>query len=259
MDKLRQPLRHERPRYNPVMSANPATLRWTTTDGTALQLRPVHADDTQRLQRSLSLVSREARRQRFLGTVSAFSDDFVNGLTAGDPVQQYAVLAVRDEGGEEMPVAGGRLVIDPPDKPGDACEFSLIVGDRWQGQGVGQRILYALIAEARHRRRQTMVGHILRDNRPMLVLARHTGFIIEAEPGGDTLRATLDLNALVVTQALADRGFSAVPVAKSRTQRAASAGQPGAEAAPLRAALLCAALAIAGLLLAMASVYLGTD
>lgn len=246
------------------MFANPASLRWTAADGTELHLRAVHAGDAQRLHRSLALVSREARRQRFLGTVSAFSDDFVNGLTAGDPARQYAVLVVREEDGEEMPVAGGRLVIAPPDKaddagkPGDACEYSLIVGDRWQCQGVGQRILYALIVEARRRRLHTMVGHILPDNRPMLVLARHTGFIVEAEPGGDTLQATLDLDALVVTQALADRRFSAVPAAQARKQRASRAGQPGEEAPALRAALLCAALAMAGLLLAMASVYLGT-
>lgn len=246
------------------MSIVTTALRWTAADGTALHLRPVHAGDTERLHRSLALVSREARRQRFLGTVSAFSDDFVNGLTAGDPARQYAVLVVREEDGEEMPVAGGRLVIDPPDKTGDggksgdACEFSLIVGDRWQGQGVGQRILYALIAEARRRQLHTMVGHVLPDNRTMLVLARHTGFIVEAEPGGDTLRATLDLDAQVVTQALADRGFSTMPATKNRTQRAARAGRPADQAPALRAALLCAALAMAGLLLAMASVYLGT-
>lgn len=254
--KLHRLLSRGCPRYNFAMSANPATLHWTATDGTVLHLRPIHTGDAQRVHRSLALLSREARRQRFLGTVSAFSDDFVNGLTAGDPARQYAVLVVRTEDGEEMPVAGGRLVLDaPPD--GKSCEFSLIVGDRWQGQGIGQRILYALIAEARRRRLHTMVGHILRDNRPMLVLARHTGFIIEAEPGGDTLRATLDLDALVVTQALADRRFSAMPAAQTRAKRSSRAGQAGEEAAPLRAALLCAALAMAGLLLAMASVYLG--
>ena len=189
-----------------------AIFEWTASDGTRLRLRPVRPDDAARVHRSLALLSPEARRQRLLATTRGFSEEFVNSLVEGDPARQYAVLVVRDDNensGEEIPVAGGRLVLSPEanaTQPADAaatCEFALIVGDRWQGQGIGQNILYALIAEARRRKLRTMVGDILPDNHAMLKLARHLHFFIETSPGDDTCTAILDLDAPVVRQALA--------------------------------------------------------
>ncbi|MDQ5877392.1 MAG: acetyltransferase [Pseudomonadota bacterium] len=189
---------------------SPPIIEWTTTDGTHLRLRPARPDDTARVHRALALVSPEARRQRLLATTKGFSEEFVSSLVDGDPARQFAVLVVREEDGEEIPVAGGRLVQNEPSvdgkagkKDGGACEFALTVGDRWQGQGVGKNIVYALIAEARHRKLRTMVGHILSDNRAMLTLARHLHFFIETSPGDDTCTAILDLDAPVVRQALA--------------------------------------------------------
>lgn len=256
--------------YNRSMTTA-AIFEWAASDSTRLRLRPVRPDDAARVHRSLALLSPEARRQRLLATTRGFSEAFVNSLVDGDPAQQYAVLVVRDDNensGEEIPVAGGRLVLTPAANTTnavDTCEFALIVGDRWQGQGIGQNILYALIAEARRRKLRTMVGDILPDNHAMLTLARNTGFFIEGNGSDNTLRATLDLGALVVTQALKDRRFNVVPPTRSRARSAPladsdadSALPPAAAASPLRATLLCAALAMAGLLLAMVAVWAGT-
>jgi RimJ/RimL family protein N-acetyltransferase len=240
-----------------------SAITWQATDGTHLTLRPARPDDAARVRRSLAQLSPEARRQRLLATTQGFSEEFVSSLVDGDPGRQHAVLVVREEDGEEIPVAGGRLVVDTTSAAGrtgknDTCEFALVVGDRWQGQGIGQNILYALIAEARRRQLRTMVGDILPDNRSMLTLARKTGFFIENTDGDSTLRATLDLNALVVKQALKDRRFNAVPATGNGAQTASHSETPADEAVPLYAMLLCAGLAMLGLLLAMAAVWLGT-
>lgn len=170
------------------------TSRWTAADGTALHMRPVRADDAERLHRSLAQLSPEARRQRFLAPVASFSNEFVQGLTEGASERQHVLLVLRKESGEEISIAGGRFIVGDTPETRDTCEFALIIGDVWQGQGIGRRLLQALIAEAQARNLRQMVGHILLDNRTMLTLARHSGFSIEACPGDARTRlAILDL------------------------------------------------------------------
>ena len=249
--------------YNPAMPPH-ASFEWNATDGTRLRLRPARPDDAARVHASLALISPEARRQRLLATTKGFSEEFVNSLVAGDPARQYAVLVVREESGEEIPVAGGRLVVNEPTADAEAgkndaggCEFALTVGDRWQGQGIGQNILYALIAEARQRKLRTMAGDILPDNRSMLTLARHLHFFIETKTGDDTCTATLEIDAPVVKQALAAWRKKMGLMRRRRTNSAASTGTSGEDSRPrpplLRLAVLCA-----GLLLIAAVTWLVT-
>ena len=76
------------------------------------------------------------------------------------------------------------------------CEFALTIGDAWQGQGIGRRLLQALIDEAEARGLRRMLGHVLLDNRAMLALARQQHFSIEASPDdAQTRLAILDLPA----------------------------------------------------------------
>jgi acetyltransferase len=84
----------------------------------------------------------------------------------------------------------------PDGTPLAAWEFALIVGDAWQGQGVGRCLLTALIAEAGRRRLQRLIGHIAIDNRPMLKLARSCGFLVDRDgQDASTCIATLDVGA----------------------------------------------------------------
>ncbi len=168
--------------------------RWLAADGTPLHLRPVRMDDTGRLRRALDRLSPEARRQRFLAPVGGISEAFVRGLIETPHERQCTLLVLRREDGEEMPVAGGRFVVGDTPETSDSCEFALTIGDAWQGQGIGRRLLRALIEAAEARGLRRMTGHILLDNRPMLALARHQGFTIDATPGDTQTRtATLDL------------------------------------------------------------------
>ena len=124
-------------------------------NGTPLHLRHVAADDGERLRRSLDKLSPEARRQRFLGAVNSISDAFVRDLTDAPRERQCTLLVVRREAGEEIPVAGGRFVIGDTPETADTCEFALTIGDAWQGQGIGRRLVeafeeWALSRGARH-------------------------------------------------------------------------------------------------------------
>ena len=160
---------------------------WRTTDGTRLALRPMLKSDAPLVKESLGKLSSESRRNRFFSAVREFSDETVHRLTHFDTATEFAVVVVRTEKGKEIPLAGGRFVHCDD---GQRCEFSLLIGDHWQGQRIGHRILRTLIREAVRR-------HVLADNRAMLKLARAHGFMIDdnSEEAGVKL-VTLDLPSL---------------------------------------------------------------
>jgi acetyltransferase len=76
-----------------------------------------------------------------------------------------------------------RLMSDP-DRT--RAEFAVLVGDPWQGQGVGAELLQRLMAIARERAMELLWGTVLAENKTMLSLARKLGFAItRGELAGD--------------------------------------------------------------------------
>jgi len=173
--------------------ADPYLKEWKVPDGTVLAMRPIHERDGLSIANALEGLSPETRRLRFLVEVKKIPDAFVPGLTEPDPALQYVVIVVRRDIGGETPIAGGRIVAGH--EPG-TWEFALLVGDAWQGQGVGKQLLTALIEEAERRNVRRLIGNISVDNRPMLRLARKKGFSIARDTGDtSTCIAILDINS----------------------------------------------------------------
>ena len=66
-----------------------------------------------------------------------------------------------------------RLLCGPDGKRG---EFSLVVGDPWQGMGVGARLFQYGLATAKKRGIESVLGLVLPENTTMIALARKLGF-----------------------------------------------------------------------------------
>lgn len=156
--------------------------RWQAFDGTWLEMRQARPSDEPRVKESLNKLSASSRRNRFFASIAEFSDDAVHQLVAVDPRKEYLLLVVRHENEIEIPIAGGRFVQQDDDLD---CAFSLLIGDSWQGQGIGRRLLKALVREASRRGLRQMYGHVLADNRPMLVLAHSQRFAVEESDEGE--------------------------------------------------------------------------
>ncbi|WP_291995415.1 GNAT family N-acetyltransferase [Candidatus Accumulibacter sp. ACC003] len=162
--------------------------RWQAADGSWLEMRPMRPDDEAGVKQSLNTLSAKARRNRFFGSIAEFSDAAVRRLVVVDLEKEYVLVVVRragegeGEGEGEVPIAGGRFVED--DEQAE-CSFSLLIGDAWQGQGIGRRLLKALVREASLRGLRTMRGDVLADNRAMLQLARSLHFALADGEQGD--------------------------------------------------------------------------
>lgn len=173
----------------------PRPVRWRAADGTPLEMRVARDSDTPQVKVSLAKLSPATRRNRFFAPMPDFSDALVQKFTEVDPAREHLLFVMRQEDGLDYPVAGGRFVIANDAFTGlpTSCDFSLLVGDAWQGQGIGRRIMQALIDQAVERGLHQMNGQILADNKPMLALVAALGFSIEADEEPGVVRATLAL------------------------------------------------------------------
>lgn len=173
----------------------PRPVRWTAADGTPLVMRLARPSDAPQVRVSLEKLSPATRRNRFFAPMPHFSDELLQKFVDVDPAREHLLFVMRHQDGLDYPVAGGRFVIANDAFTGQPthCDFSLIVGDAWQGQGIGRRIMHALIDQAIARGLQQMNGQILADNKPMLALAAALGFSLEADQEPGVMRASLVL------------------------------------------------------------------
>ena len=162
----------------------PSRLR----DGSRVVVRPVRADDRERLRAGFERLSPESRYQRFLAPMAELSEADLTYLTDVDHHDHEALAAIDPETGEGVGVARFIRCADRP----DTAEAAVTVIDDWQGRGVGTALL-DLLADARGPRvSRASPRCVLAENRDMLevlegvapihVVERQRGTIeIEAE------------------------------------------------------------------------------
>jgi acetyltransferase len=167
--------------------------KWDLSDGEAVEVRPIRPEDAEMEQRFVKSLSDRSRYFRFMNSVRELTPAMLMRFTQIDYDREMAFVAVRDAQGSEEEIAVGRYITNPD---GRTCEFAVVVADDWQRRGLGRRMLEKLIAVARSRGLEVMVGHVLAVNESMLALCQNLGFRISDHPEDKTVRrATLDLAA----------------------------------------------------------------
>ncbi|RPH50697.1 MAG: GNAT family N-acetyltransferase [Desulfobacteraceae bacterium] len=161
-----------------------------TKKGIALLIRPMKPEDANLLQELWSTFSSRTLYYRFSKQIKELSAELLVSLTQIDYDREIALAAVqRTESGEQM-LGVGRLY---GTTGADIAEFSVVVGDPWQGHGIGAQLLSRLIFIATDRKIKTIWGIIQRENKNMIELARKLNFSIIGEPGDPQVEATLSM------------------------------------------------------------------
>jgi RimJ/RimL family protein N-acetyltransferase len=113
-------------------------------DGTRALIRPIRPDDKPLLEDGLRRLSPESAHRRFLGAKPYLSPAELRYLTEVDGRDHIALVAV-DADEPSVLIAVARCV-RLPDRP-DTAEMAIVVGDEWQGRGLG-RVLAETLAQA---------------------------------------------------------------------------------------------------------------
>ena len=125
-------------------------------------LRPIRPDDKGRLSEAFARLSPESARLRFLAPKARLSGSELRYLTEIDGADHVALVAVRAH--DPNFIVGVARFVRWRERP-DAAEAAIVVGDPWQGQGVGRWMGLALADIARAHGVRRFTASLLSDNR----------------------------------------------------------------------------------------------
>ncbi|MFN4261121.1 MAG: GNAT family N-acetyltransferase [Gemmataceae bacterium] len=163
----------QKPRLAITPYPNQYISTWRMADGTEVQIRPIRPEDEPLIVALHATHSPHTIRLRFHSMVKALSHEQLIRLCHLDYDREMGLAAVLREGGTSRILGVSRYYLDPESA---VAEFAIVVGDPWQGKGLGWQLLDRLIAVARERGVQQLVGVVLRENRSMLQMAGEMGF-----------------------------------------------------------------------------------
>ena len=130
-------------------------------DGTEVLFRNIRADDKHALSLALDRLSPESRHKRFLTAKPRFSPRELRYLTEVDNVDHVAIAAVLAD--EPETIVGVARFVRLPELV-DTAEAAIVVGDAFQGQGLGRELGRVLADEARERGVTRFTATLLGDN-----------------------------------------------------------------------------------------------
>jgi RimJ/RimL family protein N-acetyltransferase len=143
------------------------------SDGTQVHLRPIRPEDEAALTALYDRLSPQTAYQRFFSVMRRLPPDWAHILANVDYDRRMAIVAV-GEGNEVIGVA--RYAYDPR---ADEAEIAVVIEDRWQGRGLGKRLLGELIGYAAARGIRRLRAYVLADNVRMLGLLRRAAIILD--------------------------------------------------------------------------------
>jgi acetyltransferase len=170
---------------------NQYTTAWQFKDGAVVTVRAIRAEDEPLIEGLHATLSEQSIRMRFFSMVKTLSRDSLIRLCHLDYSREMALVAERKnaEGKPEL-IGVSRYYMNPQT---GVAEFAVTVSDAVQSQGLGQHLMERLIAVARERGVKHLLGNVLRDNRPMLGLAKELGFREKTSSDPGVMHVVLDL------------------------------------------------------------------
>jgi CRP-like cAMP-binding protein len=147
-------------------------------DGTEMWLRPVLPGDSVRAENGPVQFSSETLFRRFM-TAREPNRALMDYLIEVDYVNHFVWVAV--DGRDDI-VADARFVRDEHDRT--VAEIAFIVGDEYQGRGLGSFLMKALVLAAHLEGVQKFSARVLSDNVPMRAILDGFGAIWQREDLG---------------------------------------------------------------------------
>jgi acetyltransferase len=180
----------------PAIRPYPTEYVWRSQlgSGTPLAVRPIRPDDEAAMVAFHRRLSEESVRLRYMQSMKLddrTAHERLVRICFTDYDREIALVA---ESADNQIMAVGRLSRDRAPASDGSCEaeFSLLVADPWQRQGLGRELLGRLIEIGRREKLAGIYADVLQANFGMLRLCTHYGFRLD-EPDGGVVRADLRL------------------------------------------------------------------
>ena len=150
------------------------------TDGTPVMLRPIKPEDEPLWHELLASCSRESLWERFRFAFKTETHAAAIRFCFVDYDRELTAVAEAVVAGQRKLLGVARLVRDPGDS---RAEFAVLVGESWQGKGLGNLFMQYCLKHAGRIDVRHVYGVTGRTNERMLLVFKRFGF--ELGPGAD--------------------------------------------------------------------------
>jgi acetyltransferase len=150
-----------------------------SVDGRRIFVRPVKPEDAPLFTALFKVLSPTTIYYRFFGMLKELKPEMLARFTQIDYDREIALVAIDEDSETDRMLGVARIIGDPDGKTG---EFAVLVGDAWQGKGIGSNLLEKCLSIAEKQGFKTVHGIVLHDNRNMLALGKKLGFEIKRDP-----------------------------------------------------------------------------
>jgi acetyltransferase len=154
-------------------------------DGRRIFIRPVKPEDAPLFTELFKVLSPTTIYYRFFGMLKELRPEMLARFTQIDYDREIALVAIDEDSQTDRMLGVARIIGDPDGKTG---EFAVLVGDAWQGKGIGSNLLEKCLSIAEKRGFETVHGAVLHGNQNMLALGKKLGFDIKRDPESEENR-----------------------------------------------------------------------
>lgn len=148
---------------------------WKLKDGSPVALRPIRPEDETLLGELFKTLSEETMRFRFFQIIKEMSHETLIRYCSVDYDREVGIVAEIHRDKREI-IGTGRLIVEPGRKTG---EFAVVVGDKWQGQGLGSKLMDNIVEIGKDMGLDTIYGLVSSENTKMVELCTKKGFRTE--------------------------------------------------------------------------------
>ena len=166
-----------------------------TSGGLRIQIRPIQPEDAELFVELFNKLSPSSIYFRFFQHLKELNPEMLATLTQTDYDRHMALVALDTTSDHEKMLGVARIIADPDISE---CEFSIMVGDQWHGQGVGAQLLLHLLKVARQQGVEKLWGLVLPENTQMLRLAKKFGFGVRFDRDEGAYRLAISLAETLV-------------------------------------------------------------
>ena len=164
------------------------TLKWKIRNGKRVLLRPIKPEDENLLRELFNSLSEESMRYRFFQVIKEMSHETMTRYCNIDYSREIAIIAETQVKKKKI-VGVARMILQPDRRKG---EFAVVVADKWQGLGLGSKLVKQIIEVSKDMGLDTLSADVLTSNRKMLNLCKRKGFDLKISDE-ETQKATLKL------------------------------------------------------------------
>ena len=179
----------------PVIRPYPAeyVAEWKI-DGQPVTIRPIRPEDEPLFVKFHAGLSEDSVRSRYFTSIALEQrtlHERLRRVCFNDYDREIALVVERDD------PHGGRVILAvarlSKEHGVEEAEFALLIGDAWQGKGIGSELTRRLVQIARHEKLRRIFARIPCDNLAMRRVSERAGFALHLDAAGEAWLAEIKL------------------------------------------------------------------